>query len=91
MDVVGYNARFSNEMSYQPVGHPANPPSNSRLDHGQTKTRLIELAPLQAAVDASAVVGLANSAGPQIVSVSVEIGTGKSVGSKETVTLSPRA
>lgn len=91
VDVVRCNARFSNGMSFDPLGHPANPPSNSRLDHGQTKTWFIELAPLQAAIDASAAVGLANSAGPQTVSVSVELGTGRTVAAKGTVTLLPRA
>ena len=54
VDVIGCKVLFSNGMTYYPVDSPANPPSNYRLEHGQTKTWFVSITPLQAAVDAAA-------------------------------------
>ena len=89
VDIVRCTAVFSNGMAFDPVAHPASPPRDTRLDHGQTKTWFVDLAPLQAAVDAAAAVGLKRSAGPQEIRMRVELGTGKSVTTKESVSIKP--
>jgi len=90
VDVVRCTAVFSNGMAFDPASHPANPPRDTRLDHGQAKTWFVELVPLQAAVDAAAAVGLAKSAGPQEVRMRVELGTGRFVTTRECLTIAPR-
>ena len=89
VDVVRCTAVFSNGMSFDPISHPANPPRDTRLDHGQTKIWFVELAPIQAAVAAAAAVGLKGSAGPQEIRTRVELGTGRSVATKQPVSIAP--
>ena len=90
VDVVRCTAVFSKGMAFDPVSHPASPPRNTRLDHGQTKTWFVDFAPLHAAVDGAAAMGLKRSTGPQEVRMRVELGTGKSVTTKGCVTIAPR-
>lgn len=90
VDVVRCTAVFSNGMVFDPVSYPVNPPRDTRLDHGQTKTWFVELATLQAAVDAAAATGLAKSAGPQEIRMTVELGTGRTVTTRECLSVAPR-
>ena len=50
VDIIRCKALFSNGVGYDP-GHPANPPSDYRLEHGQTKSWFVDIAPIQSVVD----------------------------------------
>jgi hypothetical protein len=89
VDIVRCTAVFSNGMLFDPVSHPANPPRDTRLDHGQTKTWFVELAPIRAAVEAAAATGLRKSTGPQEIRMRIELGSGKSVTAKGCVVIAP--
>ena len=77
VDVVRCKAILSNGMTFGQSDYPVNPPTNCRLEYGQMKTWLIELAPLQIIVDVAA---LGNSPKhSQKVRLVLQLGTGKTV------------